>query len=616
MSEILQRIRELRDQGIIAEVSYQFCLFLDRVDGRCNDALLLAGCLVSERKGSGDVCVDLREEAGNYLFTDGEKRGIQAPGLREWTEHLKKTESAGAPGEPTPLTLDDSGRLYLQKYWNYEAFLAARLQAMASAPPAKVSGDRCREVLHALFGEKNQHEPDWQKVAAWMAVNQKLTVISGGPGTGKTTTVVNILLLMAKLQVLGKAALAAPTGKAASRLATSVADALSQSGIEQVLKDKIPAEASTLHKLLGAERYGSDFRFNRENPLPYDLVVVDEASMIDLALMVKLVDALPDNARLILLGDKDQLASVEAGAVLGSICKRDENRFSDAFIEQAGEAGMVLPERAGEYGQKPLSDNVVLLTKSYRFGEESGIGQLASKVLNGDSDRAITLMQSDKYSDITFRNLESPEDIEQHLRELVLDHYRELTAFGTVEKALQSLGRLGVLCVHRRGPLGSEQVNLMIEKILREEQVVPRTAEWYPGKPVLVTQNDYTLGLHNGELGIVSRDHKKELKVFFGQKDSNHRSFSPSRLTYAEPAYALTVHKSQGSEFNDVGVVLPPRISAVSSKEMLYTAITRSRNNCSLIGTERVLRDMIERGTSRSSGLQDRLWGPAEKKVE
>ncbi len=606
MSELMEKLAVLRDRDKISEISLQFCYFLERIEPNCSDELLQAGCLTAQRKQEGDVCVKLADVAGSALFDD--KMLEPAPMLDEWLSKLNKSDCVGKPGENRPLILDETGRLYLQRYWNYEAVLAEELCKRARKETDCEDRKNFKKRLDNLFGS-DSNETDWQKVAAWSAARQKLTVISGGPGTGKTTTVVKILLLEAQMYPNRHIALAAPTGKAASRLMESVDSALEVYKPEKEVLDQLPDKSFTIHKLLGARRFGAEFRYNKDNPLPYDLIVIDEASMIDLALMVKLLEALPEHAKLILLGDKDQLASVEAGAVLGSICSNTKNLFSDSFIDSAEKAGFSINNTRLQSAKKPLTDHIVLLEKSYRFGEDSGIGLLANSILEGDTSRAGEICNTKDFKDVQFMEFSRAPEFKQILSDTILEHVHRLIQTKDVDEALAAISELGILCVHRKGPLGANQVNNLAEELLRENQLIPATSQWYKGKPVMVTRNDYSLGLRNGELGITLTDKKGELKVYFQQSDGVTRSFYPSRLSNVETAFAITVHKSQGSEFENVAVILPPKVSPVSSREMLYTAVTRARNNCTLVGSKQVFNDSINKRIDRSSGLKDRLWG-------
>jgi exodeoxyribonuclease V alpha subunit len=293
---------------------------------------------------------------------------------------------------------------------------------------------------------------------------------------------------------------------------------------------------------------------------------------------------------------------------MGSICAYAENQFSSSFIDAASEIGLAIPRQTLQENPRSLTDHIVLLEKSYRFREESGIGQLAGSILKGSAERVPDILQSSMFKDVALKRFEDLSGFSDILEEVLLDHFNKIINRTGIEPALASISELGILCVHRRGPLGANQVNLLIEKILRQKDLIPMTSEWYVGKPVMVTRNDYSLGLRNGELGITLEDENGDMKVYFQESEGSYRSFYPSRLSEIETAYAITVHKSQGSEFNDIAIVLPQQVSAVSSREMLYTAVTRARNSCTIIGSQQVLAGTVKRKTDRSSGLKDRLW--------
>lgn len=621
MSDYLKKLEKARDRDFISEISFQFCEFLKRIEPDCPPEVLLAACLASERKEQGDVCVELQNEAGKLLFEEGRESGIgiEAPDPDTWAAACRASTSVGNPGEQKPLILDAAHRLYLQKYWKYERELADRLLEMVSREEEILDLKWAGERLDSLFKDETPGEgPDRQKLAVFTALLQNLTVISGGPGTGKTTTVAKILVLLAETGNYNHMVLAAPTGKAAARLKESVLQEL-----EKLEKDvpgfrkrgtsnspiQIPDEAFTVHKLLGARKYSSDFRYGSDNPLPYDVVVVDEVSMVDLAMMYRLAGALPKQAKLILLGDKDQLASVEAGAVLASICNYATNRFSEDFISRAGEVGLTVPDSSREPSPKPLTDHIVLLEKSYRFGRESGIGHLAAAILSGNPKESLEILEDNTYPDIALKSYENPSGLGEILMDFLNGYSEALEKISDIADALRLISRFGLLCVHRRGPLGSEQINHLAEHLMRENGLIPAASEWYAGKPVMATRNDYSLGLRNGDLGITLRDDQGGLKVFFKKNEEEHLSFYPSRLSYVETAYAITVHKSQGSEFDNVAVFLPGKTSPVSTKELLYTAVTRARNSCTIVGSRQVFRESISQKAARSSGLREHLWG-------
>jgi exodeoxyribonuclease V alpha subunit len=446
-----------------------------------------------------------------------------------------------------------------------------------------------------------------------MAVLRRFCVISGGPGTGKTYTVVKILALLAE-QARGRplaVALAAPTGKAAARVQEAVRHALERLPSDDALRACIPAEAHTLHRLLGARPDSVYYRHDRANPLALDVVVVDEASMADLALMAKLVAALQPRTRLILLGDKDQLASVEAGAVLGDICAGSgiSPRFAARLSSVLGTARQVQSEASSG---SPLRDSIALLNRSYRFGADTGIGQLAAMVNRGEAQAALSLLKSGAAEDIAWhpidaRGLGSALDVRALER---LAAYLADIRDSAPQEIFDRFNAFRVLCAHRGGPMGAVAVNRIIEGALEERKWVDARQAWYAGRPIMVTRNDYNVQLYNGDVGITLPDPDAggQLKVFFPGQDGAMRKLAPVRLPEHETVYAMTVHKSQGSEFGHVLMILPGELSRVMSRELVYTGITRARQSVEIWGGESVFIPSVERRLTRASALRHRLW--------
>jgi exodeoxyribonuclease V alpha subunit len=425
-----------------------------------------------------------------------------------------------------------------------------------------------------------------QREAAALAIRRPFAVISGGPGTGKTTTVVRVLALLQELEIVvpDRVALSAPTGKAAARLR----EAMAQVSTESKLLDVSPlSDAVTLHRLLGWRSGGRPPTYGPNRAIPYDVVVVDEASMVDLALMTQLLEALPAKARLILLGDQDQLASVEAGAVLSDICAAAES--------------------------KPLVGSVARLRHSWRFTRDSQIGRLATAVTNGDTNEALATLSESGQSDAIMRPAAKRADLVDLLEEHCVGVFAEglrLAATGApAEAVFNSIFRLQLLAAHRSGPGGVDELNQQVEKQLALRGLLRPGDTWYPGRPVLVTRNDYNLRLFNGDIGVVlpDPDQPERLKAVFAQPEGGWRAISPGRLPEHVTAYAMTVHKSQGSEFNCVIMVLPERASYVLSRALLYTAITRATDRLEIWGSTEILEEAIRRRVRRASGLRDRL---------
>ncbi len=591
---------------------------LSRLAGQEDPLLALGVRLVCRATSQGHICVSLADAAGEPLAALGEVEPGLAPPLPVWCEALRRHQVVGRPGDYAPLVLDEAGRLYLYRYWAYQHELALDLQTRVADNPVDVGPRRLRDGLDRLF-PPTAEGADRQRLAAAVAALKRFSVISGGPGTGKTTTVVRILaLLLEQAPAPLRIALAAPTGKAAARMQDAIRASRETLPVDARIRDAIPAEATTIHRLLGFRPGSVAFRHDRDNPVPVDVLVVDEASMVDLALMTKLVRAVPRTARLILLGDKDQLASVEAGAVLGDICG-DSPGFSPAFrrrmIEVTGQdpadvgSAASLDRSAAEAGP-PIRDAIVQLTRSYRFGQDSGIGRLAQFVNRGDGQSALDLLTRGECEDIVWRPLESPRDLAPRLAEIA-GRLGAYLAAETPEAVLTALDGFRVLCAHRTGPYGVETLNTLITNCLESRRAIRPRTPWYHGRPVLVTANDHNLRLFNGDLGITLADAaaSDRLRVFFRTADGSVRRLPPARLPEHETAFAATVHKSQGSEADEILLILPDELTPVMTRELVYTGLTRARRRVEVWGSAAVLAAAISRRLSRSSGLRDALWG-------
>ena len=609
----------LYEQGLLSDLDVHFARFMNRLAGGGSPELALAAALASHASGQGDICINLRQWARRRSWgaetESAEPPPVAPPPVGDWLASLRASSVVGRPGERQPLVLDRRGRLYLYRYWEYEQCLADDLLRRSQAAAPSVDEARLRADLDRLFPRHPQLSgPDWQKVAAAVAALKQVCVISGGPGTGKTSTVLRILALLA-----GQAgerplriALAAPTGKAAARLQESIRAAKPLLDLEAERLAQIPEEASTLHRLLGARPDSVYFRYNRDDPLPLDVLVVDEVSMVGLALLAKTVTALPAEARLILLGDKDQLASVEAGAVLGDLCA-GAGRFSPEFRERlATLTGEPLPR--GRESSSPLVDAIVLLRHSYRFGADSGIGALARAVNRGKSAEALDLLVGAPHEDIVWRELADPADLPEWLAEPVTagfaPYLRAVREGAGPAAVFEQFNRFRVLAALRGGPFGVEALNRLCEAVLSAQGLIDTHSTWYAGRPVMVVRNDYNLRLFNGDIGMTlpDPDAPERVKVFFLGNDGALRSFAPARLPEHETVYAMTVHKSQGSEFEQVLVVTPNEPSPVLSRELLYTALTRAKREAMFYGVPEVFATAVGRRLRRSSGLRDRLW--------
>jgi len=606
----------LHSLGMVTDLDWHFARFMERLTGSPSPDLALAAALASHATGQGDICVNLRQWARRWqIMTDKTEApaSFTLPPTNEWLDALRASPVVGQPGQRQPLVLDRRGRLYLYRYWEYEQRLARDLLRRAKEAPAPMDETQLRADLDRLFPRHpTLTGPDWQKIAAVVAALKQVCVISGGPGTGKTSTVLRILaLLTGQAERPLRIALAAPTGKAAARMQESIRAAKPGLGLSDDQAAQIPEEASTLHRLLGSRPDSVYFRYNGDNPLPLDVLVVDEVSMVGLALLAKTVDALLPSTRLILLGDKDQLASVEAGSVLGDLCT-GAGRFSPEFQNRlATLTGEALPR--GKESSSSLVDAIVLLRHSYRFSAASGIGALAQAVNRGRATE-IAMLLDGRYADIDWRTLASAEALPEQLQEPVaagFAPYLDAVRTGAAPEIIfEQFNRFRVLCAVRSGLFGVEALNPLCEQILQSRKLIDARQTWYPGRPVMVIRNDYNLRLFNGDIGVTLPDAKEpeRMKVFFLGNDGALRSFAPARLPEHETVYAMTVHKSQGSEFECVLVVTPNEPSPVLSRELIYTALTRAKQQAVFYGAPEVFEAAVERRLRRSSGLRDRLW--------
>jgi exodeoxyribonuclease V alpha subunit len=609
-------IQHLLQHGIFSELDLHFARLMARLSNEKAPELFLAAALVSRATGEGNICMDLYALEGKPLSIDGQANGVfVCPELKAWLKCLESQSVVGRPGDYRPLILDDRSRLYLYRYWEYEKSLADDLKKRATGEIDEIYIPLLKDGLSRLFAAAKKGETDWQKLAAYISVTKRFCVISGGPGTGKSTLIAKILALIleqAEDREL-RIALAAPTGKAAARLMEAVQNGRETLPAEDHVKEAMAIGASTIHRLLGTVAGSPYFRHNGENPLPVDLVVIDEASMVDLALLSKLVQAVPADARLILLGDRDQLASVEAGAVLGDICNTGHvygfsGELCRKFEEITGDRLDKIPESNSE---PDIRDCIVQLEKSYRFGKESGIGALSRAVNRGNGDIAMGLLKNGEHDDIKWKALPSADVLARVLKETVIECYKPYLKAEDPLKVFKLFEQFRILCALRKGPFGVSALNSLVEQVLKKERLINPDRPWYRGRPVLITRNDYNLELFNGDIGIILPDpaSNHELRAFFMSADRAPRKFLPARLPEHETVYAMTVHKSQGSEFDRVLLLLPDRDAPVLTRELIYTGITRARQGVEVWGTDAVFLKGVGRRTLRASGLRDVLWG-------
>jgi len=558
-----------------AELDRHFAEFIGRFGG---DATLLplVAAMLSRSTREGNICLPLTM-APSPPAEAGAPDSLNWPPPAGWRSILAKSRAVGGPDETTPLVLDESNRLYLRRYWNYQHGLAVMLREKAAKRDTAQDGNRGTRAA-----------------AVDAAVENELTIICGGPGTGKTTTVLSILARL--LQEAGnerlRIALTAPTGKAAARLEETLRMGLEKLDCPEEVKLRMPVSASTIHRLLGAKGNSIYFRHDRNNPLPLDLLVIDEASMVALPLLSKLFDALPERCRVVLLGDRDQLASVEPGAVLADIVD------------------------AATSPESPLHHSLVTLEKNYRFTETSGTHHLCVAIRQGDAENAVHILRGQSYPDLVSSEPHEPRELAAKFTKAVLAGFSAFAAEKDPAAALAQFKTFRVLSALRRGPFGVEGLNRNIERILQEAELIPKhVISPYAGKPILITQNDYQLQLYNGDVGILlpdveAKENPTQLWAWFIGKENALRRFAPARLPQHEAAYAMTVHKSQGSEFDRVLFILPDKDAAVLTRELIYTGLTRARSQVELWWNEALFVKAVARRAERNSGLRDLLAAP------
>jgi exodeoxyribonuclease V alpha subunit len=613
-------VASLAAAGALAPVDIQLARTLLRLAGESDERVALGVAAASRGVRAGHVCADLTALGGEPVRDDDGQpvAALRWPDAAEWRASLVDSQVVGGPDEGTPLVLDTAGRLYLRRYWGWQSDLAGMLRRRALAPADAVDGALLKQGLDQLFtGPPPGSTHDMQRIAALLVVLRRFCVISGGPGTGKTSTVVNILaLLVAQALARGEAPpsilLVAPTGKAAARLVASIRKAKGSLDVPDAVRDAIPEEAKTVHRALGViGGRTTQFRHDASRPLAADVVLVDEASMVDLALMTRLVAAVPPRARLVLLGDKDQLASVEAGAVLGDLCNAGEPwAWSRALAAQVSAlTGDTIPLSPESPDLPTVGDALVQLTHSYRFGPDSGIAVVARAVNDGQADAALVALEAEEFPDVLTRPAPPRVGLGADLRDRVVASFRAVLAASDPATRLEAFDGFRVLCAHRQGAEGVTGLNQKIERALERAGLLAPRGEWYLNRPIMVLENDYQVGLFNGDTGMIL-DVDGERRAVFVSADGSIRRVATARLPRHETVFAMTVHKSQGSEFEHVALVLPGRVSPVLTRELVYTGVTRARASVVVYGSPAVMSAAVRAQVQRASGLRDLLWDP------
>jgi exodeoxyribonuclease V alpha subunit len=617
-------LREFNAAGVLAPADVHVATRLGELAGEAGEAVLLAAALAVRAPRLGHVYVDL-ESIGQTAAVETEEpvdlSTMPWPDPEPWIESVSDSRlvAAGEVDDSRPFRLIGAG-LYLDRYWGEERQIAEDLRAMSEHPASGVDLHTLSAGIGRLFAGQTDSR---QAIAAASAVLRRLAVIAGGPGTGKTTTVARVVALLAEQAMQSGArpplvALAAPTGKAAARLEEAVHDAATTLPVEDPIRQQLLAlQASTLHRLLGRRMDSySRFRHDRNQRLPHDVVIVDETSMVSLSLMAKLIEAIRPDARLVLVGDPGQLVSIEAGAVLGDIVGPAATKLrigtrARTQLEQTIDGRV-------DASQPPagvtIGDGIIVLDRVHRFG--GGIAQLANAVRIGDV-KAILELLSDPPDDLTW----IPTDVAETEAGNALTIVRsasvaagraifEAAAAGDARAALQSLGSYRILCAHRRGTYGVSTWTARTEAWLESElDGFAIHDPWYVGRPLLVTENDYELRLYNGDTGVIVQTGPDRVSAAF-ERGGEIIDYSPTRLSAIDTVYAMTIHKSQGSQFETAAVLLPDPSSRILSRELLYTAVTRAQRRLIIAGTEETICAAVERPVARASGLRRRLWEP------
>lgn len=557
--------------------------------------------LLSKKLAEGSVCVDLNQVNWEKLK---EEEAVLTQFKLISTEDLKKNKFVSEDEKVKKPLILANNRLYLQRYYQYESLVLQKIKTLIENGDEHETVEKLSAIkseVQKLFEINSTGDTDWQAVAAISSVLNRFSIITGGPGTGKTTTLAKVLSLLFKLNPEMKVALAAPTGKAAARMAESLKNAAGNfPDLKTEFEQLIP---STLHRLLGYQKNSIYFKHHSENLLPYDLVIVDESSMIDLALFAKLLDAVGKGTHLILLGDKNQLAAVEAGSLFGDLCmaqpelnlfSREKAGFINDFL--IDESSKINAENISE-SQHPLFEKVVELQHSFRFSDDGGIGKLSKAIISNQPEEIRSFFENKDeqvltdtgYADEIFNDFAA--------------NYAEYIQENDIKTALEKLNNQRILCAVREGDKGVYALNRKIEKYLHGKGLISPGSEFYENRPLMVTGNNYELGLFNGDIGIV-----REGRVWFESADGSLKSVLPAFLENVETVFAMTIHKSQGSEFSRVLTVLPENPDlALLTAELLYTAVTRAKNQIIIQGSEEILLLCAGRRVERSSGIADRF---------
>ena len=576
-----------------------------------NETLAPFAYLLSKKLQEGHICIHKNDPALN-------SNEIPYPPPFNAANLNTIHQLVGSSKDIRPFILHKD-QLYLHRYFNYESRILHKIGALLKSEITQQVGRKNELIkIAGLIKSLQANYPinafldgdsiDWQLSAALLGVLHNFTIITGGPGTGKTTTVAKILSLLLTIHPLCKIALAAPTGKAAMRLA----ETLKQTSlpVSQQIKDRFSQlKPNTIHRLLNPIADSIYFKHDQSNPLVYDVVIVDEASMIDVALFAKLIDAIGPDTRLILLGDKNQLASVEAGSMFGDLCKTQEspnrlNQESADFINQfITDQERKISNTFINTRKHPLSEHIIELQKSHRFSSTGGIGKFSNAIIMNNEAILKEFILSNKEPAVIIDT-----NRDNILFESFVAGYREYLLEPDISLALQKLNHIRVLCAVREGPQGIYATNRLIESFLNKQNLIDTKDEFYENRPIIVTRNYTDLALYNGDIGIIRKDSNGNMRAWFEDSDKNLRSVMPGYITGAETVFAMTIHKSQGSEYNQVLVILPSNsASQLLTRELLYTAVTRAKEKVIVQSTGNILLETAKGSVTRASGIIHRF---------
>jgi exodeoxyribonuclease V alpha subunit len=599
-----------RSLGLLSPLDVQFSVRLAGLYGEESVAVRWALAIASRQEAAGHVCADLHRLASVGLVADTGDSGAPYSALaasdsvENWIQAIRNSALVEVVSSPSnqasdsrPLVLDDRGRLYLRRAYESQRTLASLLAARARNDDFPIDWTRV-EAGFERFGVQSMAGDDAPERALRMALARPLSIITGGPGTGKTTIVARLIALLLEQAIatdapVPRVRLLAPTGKAAAAMSSAFARERASLDVPSAVRDEMVMTAETIHRALYAQTRRDAFGRPQAFQLKEDVVVVDEASMVDLDMMTRLFSASEKVGRIVLLGDPDQLASVDSGAVLAELCAGQSSSGSDGASGNSNGTG--------------LDASIVTLRTSYRFSAAGGVGRLADAIRRGDADEVIAILDDPNVPEVERCEVDSIEAVRTRLIEASRDMHRAIQDADAPDQKLDRMGDYRVLCAHRRGPLGVESLSAVLDETAAAERHTTARSGWWRGRMLLVTHNAPDQDLWNGDVGLIE-DSTSGLRALFPDRQGGVRALSAARMPMHESAIAMSVHKSQGSEFDVVDLVLGDRASRLMTRELLYTGVTRARGRLRIHASESVVRDAVVTRVSRDSALAQLLW--------